>query len=164
MECLLCFEKLDNDNGNDDNVKCFQCDKVWCKVCNERWIYQQKYGMMVKSTCPFCRANLTTSTEPWSRENDRENGIESDGDYVESNRSFFESMVKWMLSIFCLGILLALPAIEVITSNNEVAFTSFVIVVWLFVVLCLEVLVCGYVRHYLQVRNDDEYVLEEDAV
>ena len=147
----MCFELI----KENEEVHCPQCDKVWCKGCNDKWRYQQKYSMKVRNTCPFCRAVSATASEPLlsNVENDRENDR-------ESNATFIENMLKYILSIFSLGLLIALPIIEIATSTDEVAFTSLTLIVLILLLVFLQAYIHRY--YFQQQRRNDDYELEEN--
>lgn len=150
----MCFELIKENK----EVQCPQCDKVWCKGCNEKWMYQQKYSMRVRNTCPFCRAVSTTASEPLL--NNVENERENDRNDRESNATFFENMLKYIVSVFGLGLLIALPIIEIVTSTDEVAFTSLTLLVLILLLVLLQAYIHRY--YFQQQRRNDDYELEEN--
>ena len=140
MECLLCLETV---SEADDVDSCLQCQKHWCSECNNKWVYQQKYNMQVQLKCPFCRALMDDDVEPLTRE----------------NVSFMDNIVRWILTVFMLGLLVVLLVIEIVAAKNAEIMYAYVATL---IIVLLLVFVQGLLVQYTRSSADNSYVEQDD--
>jgi len=101
--------------------------------------------MQVQLKCPFCRALMDDDVEPLTRE----------------NVSFMDNIVRWILTVFMLGLLVVLLVIEIVAAKN--AEIMYAYVATLIIVLLLVFVQVQYTRSsadnsYLE-QEDDDYAV-----